>query len=137
MPWAILDTNTYVDKWDGVLPPSRFDEIEKTFIIRHSSVVLSELRRGAQTPAEHRLVESLFNLAKVQWAPLADDWWRAGDVVRRVGARQHWDPHRKRAFQNDTLIALTARRHGATVVTSDRDDFQHLRRELGIPILFV
>ncbi|MBI4476413.1 MAG: type II toxin-antitoxin system VapC family toxin [Acidobacteria bacterium] len=137
MPWAILDTNAYVDKWSGVLPLSRFDEIQKTFIIRHSSVVLFELRRGAQTVAQRRLVEELFSLAKIQWAPLADDWWRAGDIVRRIGAAQHWDPHRKRAFQNDTLIALTARRYGATVVTSDRDDFEELRREINITVLFV
>jgi predicted nucleic acid-binding protein len=41
------------------------------------------------------------------------------------------------AFQNDVLIALTARRHGATIVTANRSDFEILGRELGIAVLAV
>jgi predicted nucleic acid-binding protein len=137
VPWAILDANAYVDRWNGVLPASRFEEVGQTFIIRYSSVVLSELRRGAQTPAARRVVEALFRLAKVQWAPLADDWWNAGRIIERVARAHSWDRNRRRDFQNDALIALTARRYGATVVTSNREDFELLRREVRISVLLL
>jgi predicted nucleic acid-binding protein len=49
--------------------------------------------------------------------------------------KQAWDMHKRRDFQNDALIALTARRHGATVVTANYSDFELLRSELRLPIL--
>ena len=48
-----------------------------------------------------------------------------------------WDPRRRRDFQNDVLIGLTARRHGATVVTTNRADFELISKEVGISILAV
>jgi predicted nucleic acid-binding protein len=44
---------------------------------------------------------------------------------------------RRREFQNDALIALTARRHGATVVTRNRSDFELLERKLTLSVLFI
>ena len=41
-----------------------------------------------------------------------------------------------REFQNDALIALTARRHGATVVTADREDFVLLSQTTGVRVLY-
>lgn len=137
MSWAILDTNAYVDDWNGVLPADRLADVRRAFIVRHSSVVLSELRRGVQTRAARRLVDELFRLAKVQWAPLTGDWWDAGRIIERIGRAQSWDRNRRRDFQNDALIGLTARRYGATVVTSNRDDFELLARELRIGVLFL
>ena len=43
--------------------------------------------------------------------------------------------HKRRDFQNDALIGLTARRHGATIVTDNYADFELLRAELRISIL--
>ena len=43
------------------------NDIRKTFIVRHSAVVLSELRRGARTQAARKAVDGLFRQAKVQW----------------------------------------------------------------------
>ena len=79
--------------------------------------------------------QTLFGLARIQWAPTEADWWRAGLLIRELGATRHWDPHKRMAFQNDVLIALTARRHGATIVTANRSDFEILGRELGIAVL--
>jgi predicted nucleic acid-binding protein len=52
-----------------------------------------------------------------------------------IGDKQDWDIHKRRDFQNDALIALTARRHGATVVTANSSDFELLRSELRISVL--
>ena len=99
------------------------------------AVVLSELRRGAHTPKAQQLVIALRRLARVQWEPTADDWWEAGRVVRKIGNAQTWDRHKRQEFQNDALIGLTARRHGATVVTANGEDFRLLATELRISVL--
>lgn len=101
------------------------------------AVVLSELRRGAGTPRAQRLVDQLFRLAAVQWEPTAADWWAAGRLIRTIGDAAGWDTARRRDFQNDALIALTARRHGATVVTANSEDFDRLARELRFAVLAV
>jgi len=54
-----------------------------------------------------------------------------------VGGAHDWDRSKRRAFQNDALIALTARGHGATVVTANRGDFDILGKRLGVAILRV
>ena len=135
MRWAILDTDVYIAWWERGLFEREMALVERAFVIRHSAVVLSELRRGARSPAARRLVERLFRVAAVRWAPTVADWWDAGKLVRQIGDRAGWDVGKRRDFQNDALIALTARRHGATVVTANRRDFTLLARVLRIPVL--
>ena len=63
------------------------------------------------------------------------DWWEAGHLIRKIGDARGWERSKRRDFQNDALIALTARRHGATVVTADAPDFALLAGELRIAVL--
>ena len=135
MAVAILDTSVYIDHWERGLYQDTLENLRRAYIIRHSAVVLSELRRGARGRDAEQLVSSLFELATVRWEPSAADWWEAGRLVRSVGDKQTWDIHKRRDFQNDALIALTARRHGATVVTANTSDFELLRSELRISVL--
>ena len=135
MAIAILDTSVYIDHWERGLYQDTLDNLRRAYIIRHSGVVLSELRRGARGREAERLVARLFALATVRWEPSAVDWWEAGRLVRIIGDNQDWDIHKRRDFQNDALIALTARRHGATVVTTNNSDFELLRSELKISLL--
>ena len=111
--------------------------MRRTFLVRHSAVVLSELRRGARTRKALLQVEALARAAAVQWEPTAADWWEAGGLIRTIGDAEGWDRGKRRDFQNDALIALTARRHGAAVVTADAGDFARLARTLGIEVLAV
>ena len=55
--------------------------------------------------------------------------------MRKIGDERDWDTNKRRDFQNDALIALTARRHGATVITADLSDFSVLARELRTRVL--
>jgi predicted nucleic acid-binding protein len=135
MPLAILDTNVYIDHWERGLHQETLENLRRAYLIRHSAVVLSELRRGARGREAERLVANLFEIATVRWEPSAEDWWNAGRLVRSIGDTQGWDTHKRRDFQNDALIALTARRYGATVVTADYSDFQLLQSELRIAVL--
>jgi predicted nucleic acid-binding protein len=133
--WAILDTTIYIGHWERGLYEEALATIRKAYVIRHSAVVLSELRRGARTREAQRLVEALYRLAAVRWEPAVEDWWEAGRLIRKVGDAQAWDRNKRRDFQNDALIALTARRHGATVVTANRTDFELLSKEVGVSVL--
>ena len=135
MPWAILDTTVYIGHWEQRLYEETLTAVRKTYVVRHSAVVLSELRRGARTQDAQRLVDALYRLARIQWEPTAADWWEAGRLIRRIGDAQSWDTNKRRDFQNDALIALTARRHGATVVTANRTDFDLLSRQVGVAVL--
>ncbi len=135
MAWAILDTGVYIGHWERGLYEEALGAVRNAFIVRHSAVVLSELRRGARTREAQRLVEALYGLARTQWEPTAAEWWEAGRLIRKIGDAQRWERSKRRDFQNDALIALTARRHGATIVTADRSDFELLAKELQVPVL--
>ena len=135
MAVAILDTSIYIDHWERGLYQETLESLSRAYIIRHSAVVLSELRRGARGREAERLVADLYDLATIRWEPSVADWWEAGRLVRNIGDKEDWDINKRRDFQNDALIALTARRHGATVVTANSSDFELLRSELRISIL--
>jgi predicted nucleic acid-binding protein len=135
--WAVLDTGVYIDHWERGRYEKELAQVRRAFVIRHSAVVLSELRRGARTRDARRLVEDLFSLARVRWEPTADDWWEAGRLILHLGDARSWGTAKRRDFQNDTLIALTARRHGATIVTANRSDFALLSRETGVRVLSI
>jgi predicted nucleic acid-binding protein len=135
MRWAVLDTSVYIGHWERGLYAESLAALRQAFVIRHSAVVLSELRRGARTREARRLVETLYRLAAVRWEPTETDWWSAGELIRRIGDAQQWDRGKRRDFQNDALIALTARRHGATVVTANAKDFALLARELEVAVV--
>jgi predicted nucleic acid-binding protein len=136
--WAVIDTSVYIVYWQLGLYESTLVEVRKAFVIRHSAVVLSELRRGARTREAERTVSRLHTLARdFVWEPNPRDWWEAGQIIRTVGDAQDWDRSKRRDFQNDALIALTARGHGATVVTANRGDFEILGKRLGVPVLVV
>jgi len=141
---AILDTNVYIDFWERGSNAGPLARIHAAFVVRHSAVVLSELRRGARTQQARRTVESLFRHAPEVWEPSAADWWEGGKLIRDVGDEQAptvafatWDTNKRREFQNDVLIALTARSKDALLVTSNRADFQKIERRLGVRIQYL
>ena len=138
MAFTILDTGVYIDHWeDSELHAEQIRQITQNSVVRHSAVVLSELRRGARSRAARRLVDSLQRIATVVWEPSSSDWWRAGQLIRTIGDAQDWETSKRREFQNDALIALTALRHGARLVTTNRTDFSLLARALRVNVVFL
>ena len=137
MPFAIIDTNIYVNHWEGVLEEHALARVCARFVVRQSSVVLSELRRGARTLQSRRLVEELRRLTKILWTPDSGDWWRAGVIIQKIGDVKSWDRRKRQEFQNDALIALTARRYGATIITANQTDFELLAEELRIRVFLL
>lgn len=137
MRWAIVDTSVYIGHWERGEFDDVLSEVRRAYVVRHSAVVLSELRRSARTREAQKLVSTLFRNAGNVWVPTASDWWQAGRVVMTIGDRQRWETAKRREFQNDALIALTARRHGAAVVTANRGDFELLAEVTGVQVLSV
>lgn len=135
MPWAIFDTGVYIDHWERGLASDVLAALRRTFVVRQSAVVLSELRRGARTSEARRRVETLARQASLVWGPTNQDWWEAGRLIQQIGDRRDWNPHKRRDFQNDALIALTAQRYGAAVVTTNAADFDLLSAELDIHVV--
>lgn len=136
MRWAVIDSSVYIGHWERGLYEETLTAVRKAFIVRHSAVVLSELRRGARTRPAQRLVDALAALAREPWEPNADDWWQAGRLIRTIGDAEGWGIGKRREFQNDALIALTARRYGATVVTCNREDFALLSEATRVTVLY-
>jgi predicted nucleic acid-binding protein len=51
------------------------------------------------------------------------EWIQSGRIVNRLVAAKGFDIHKTREIHFDVLIALTARRIGACLITRDGDDF--------------
>jgi hypothetical protein len=64
-------------------------------------------------------------------------WWRAGQLIHAIGDTEDWETTKRLEFQNDALIALTAVRHGATVVTTNAGDFELLAKAINLRVEIV
>ena len=94
-----------------------------------SSIVLLELRLGADTPKRRRAIGGIlraFPAGRVV-APSPELYDRAGTLFPTTHGLRHGD---RLGPMNDLLIALTAWRIGATVVTRNIAEFQRIAAHL-------
>ena len=61
-------------------------------------------------------------------APAFDDWVEASAIVTGIEQKDRGWRSKLPTLLNDILIALCARRIGATLLTYNRDDFRLIRR---------
>jgi predicted nucleic acid-binding protein len=137
LTWLVIDSCVYIDLWERGKNVSALTELGRNYIVRHSGVVLSELRRGARTRAAIELVAALRAGATDVWLPTEENWWSVGCLIQRVGDLRNWDARKRRDFQNDALIALTAKHHGASVLTQSQSDFEILETEIGLSVIYL
>ncbi len=90
-------------------------------------MVLAELWRGATTRPERRIVEAV-ERNHPALTPTYTNWIESGKLLSKVRAAQGLPPHQLRDLHFDVLIALTARSHGARLITSNRRDFELIQR---------
>jgi predicted nucleic acid-binding protein len=122
---VIFDTSVLVDNLRSGRHGRRIASI--TGLIRTSSVVLAELWRGATTRSERRIVEAIERTHPVL-TPTHTDWIKSGQLLGKIRAAIGCPPHQLRDLHFDVLIALTARSHGARLITSNRRDFELIQR---------
>jgi predicted nucleic acid-binding protein len=124
---AMLDTSVYIDN----LRSGRFKQqiLDLKLVIQCSAVVLAELSRGARSRQMRRFVDDLAKNLRVI-APNEREWIQSGRIVNRIASAKGYDIHKTRELHFDALIALTARRIGAYLITCNVDDFTAVREYL-------
>jgi predicted nucleic acid-binding protein len=101
--------------------------------IRNSSVVLAELWRGATLAAERKFVQAL-QASRPVLTPTEKNWLESGQILAVIRADKGFEPTKLRDLHFDLLIALTARSHGATLITSNSADFELIREYRGFKL---
>jgi predicted nucleic acid-binding protein len=120
---VILDTSIFIDHLRTGCHEQRIESL--TGLIRMSSVVLAELWRGATEPAERQFLRALEKNHPIL-TPTENNWLESGRLLGKIYADKGFTPDKLRDLHFDVLIALTARSHGARLITSDRADFEML-----------
>ena len=90
-------------------------------------MVLHELRRGARTMLERRFVAELTRKIKII-TPTEQHWMESAEILSRMSLKRGYGADKLRDLAFDTLIALSARELGATLITCDHDDFAEIHR---------
>ena len=94
-----------------------------------SAVVLEELYAGVRA-RDRKVVERLehdFDRARRILVPSLGDWAQAGKVLALLGAEYGYERIGQGRLTNDALIAMSAGRHGITVIATNERDFARLR----------
>jgi len=60
--------------------------------------------------------------------PTEKNWLESGELLSKMCRENGFMPDKLRNLHFDVLIALTARNHGAIVITSNKADFELIRR---------
>ena len=122
---AVLDTSIYVE----IFRTGRFtlDLLHSPWIIRCSSVVLHELRRGARTNLELRFVNELTRKIRII-TPAERHWLESAEILSIIRRKKGYGQNKLRELAFDALIALSVRDIGATLITCNRKDFEEIRR---------
>ena len=122
---VIFDTSVLVDEARTGRHRKRIESVEG--VIRLSSVVLAELLRGVVGSSEHKFLRTLARNHPVL-TPTRENWLESGEILANIRADQGFEPNKLRDLHFDVLIALTARSHGARLITTNRDDFELISR---------
>lgn len=128
----VLDTNVYIDVMNN---PGRADALASLLQdvedeVAVSSVVVSELLVGLkESKRKGDMMRLLVAASDPLVTPVHEDWLVAGEALRALGGDA---ATKRRSFWNDILIAASCLRTRATLVTSNIDDFQRIRRVIPV-----
>ena len=122
---VIFDTSVFIDDLRTGRHEHRIQLVAG--LIRTSSVVLAELWRGATKVAEREFLRALARNHPIL-TPTEGNWLESGQVLAKMRAEQGFSSDKLRDLHFDVLIALTARSHGARLISSNRADFETIQR---------
>ena len=117
---VIFDTSVFIDHLRTGCYQERIESVSG--LIRTSSVVLAELWRGATKPAERSFLKELEKNHPIL-TPTEKNWLESGQILGKLFTDKGFSPAKLRDLHFDLLIALTARSHGALLITSNPADF--------------
>jgi predicted nucleic acid-binding protein len=134
---VLLDTNIFI-RYDPARYPTGF---------MMSSVVIMELTAGATDEREARRYRAAWRAYERTGqlvVPDAEDWWMAGKILaalrrglpsHRRGHTPAISPQEQQRIVRDVLIARSARRANAAVVTENVRDFEKIARFCNVKVL--
>lgn len=121
---VIFDTSVLVDDLRTGRHQAKISSV--TGLIRISAVVLGELWRGATEPQEQRFLRTLQKNHPVL-TPTTEQWVESGQLLSRMVKQKGFSAEKVRDLHFDVLIALTARSHGARLITANGADFELIK----------
>jgi predicted nucleic acid-binding protein len=122
---VIFDTSIVIDQ---IRANRHLDRMLKVNgLVRNSSVVLAELWRGVTQAAEQRFLRTLERTHPIL-TPTGNNWIESGKILAKMQKDKGFGAEELRDLHFDVLIALTARSHGARLITSNRADFELIRK---------
>jgi predicted nucleic acid-binding protein len=122
---VVFDTSILIDNIRTGRHGRRITTLQGVF--RNCSVVLAELWRGASTSVDRQWVLKLESNHPIL-TPTRKHWLESGQILAQMRERHGFEPPKLRDLHFDVLIALTARAHGARLITSNRADFELIRK---------
>ena len=126
---ALCDTSLYIPFINrGIINPV-FTESARP-VLYMSMVVLTELYAGSHDTNSTKLVDKLFHTFLSVGrliVPNDEDWRKTGMVMAKLGQKYGFEAKYISKIQNDILIACSARRIGAFIVTQNTKDFQRIK----------
>jgi predicted nucleic acid-binding protein len=118
---VIFDSSVIID---DLRSPRHRERLQSVIgAIRISSVVLAELWRGAAKPSDRKFLMALARNHPIL-TPTQKNWLESGEMLASIRADHGFAPTKLRDLHFDVLIALTARSHGARLITTNRTDFE-------------
>jgi predicted nucleic acid-binding protein len=134
----LIDSNVYIGAVRDTKKAEELYQFSSAFspFLYMSSVVAKELLVGADPNKQARkrveaaLILPFERIGRII-TPSHQAWKRAAEVIARLNRHldSNGDPIRS-SFWNDALIAASCAEHGITVITSNTDDFERIRRVL-------
>jgi predicted nucleic acid-binding protein len=121
---VIFDSSILVDQLRTDCHRQRIATLDE--LIRNSAVVLAELWRGATTNADRSFLRTLERNYPI-FTPTEKNWLESGQILTKIQSDHGFEAMKLRELHFDVLIALTARSHGARLITSNRADFELIR----------
>ncbi|HEV7377440.1 MAG TPA: hypothetical protein VGN95_22175 [Pyrinomonadaceae bacterium] len=125
MPGVIYDTSVFIAYKPATFPAGFY----------MSAIVIQELAAGAEDKSDLQELNALrldYEMQGRLLVPTGEDWWLAGKVLnsllrglksRQGGLTPKLPAAEKQRIIRDVLIARTARRAGALLVTDNLKDF--------------
>jgi len=127
---VILDTSIYIPFINAGISHPILELEYETPLLYMSAVVIEELYAGASDNNTIKLLDRLYgtfeNLGRLI-APDALDWKKTGKVIAKLGQKYGFEEKFLTKITNDVLIALSARKIGAVVVTFNIKDFSRIK----------
>lgn len=129
MPKVTYDTSVFIKERPAYFPAG--------FLM--SAVVIQELAAGALDNSRLKELDAARQRYEKEGrllVPTGEDWWFAGKILNSIarglrartgGRTKGMSKAEQQRILHDVLIARTARREGALVVTSNLDDFARIR----------